>query len=761
MTARWVGAGRARPPGLDAQPIWAWLFCLLALLPCRTAGAEVRRAVIIGINKYSINPRTDRTHDLDGAVNDAVAMAETLRTYHGFQAKDIHLVLDRDASRARILRELKEHLIDRAQPDDISLFYFAGHGSYQDNSTSLELDQRDETIVPADTNRGTPDISDKEVARLFNRVLDRKVKLVGIFDSCHSGSIMRGYPGEAKARFAPPRAGSRTASGAAAELANTLLPEERGALILAAAQDQQPAQERYIKGQPRGRFSSALQQIMNAEDAAEPVDSLFLRLRALMQAGGSAQEPALAATKDRRGLTLWGGSTATRGLSSRPLVAVGRVTAEVVYLQAGFAIGLGRDATLVSTAAPEPTQLRITEILGPTRSKAIVEKGNLGSVTPGDLFAIERYGAPQLEPLRVFIPAQPPPRQAVDAMVKLLAPLRSARQVGWVKDPTESTPTHTVFWQNGQWVLRDPKQHDSTLGVRPSLKQLLRELRIQGEPAVRLFLSLPLPAEHIAALSAPDSQGRRVELTATAAHADYLLIGRAITSQPEYAWVLPGVDKDSRPGVPARSEWEELDDAGFADHLTEHALKLARFKTWQTLQSPAGGQRFPYRLQLQDLRTQKYLEPGTPVHSGEMYRPVLIATGEVKNAKPRYVYLFALDDHGGSTLLVPGPDMAVGENLLPDSRELGNPRSLIPLGHGLVVTAPFGTDTLVLLTSATALPDPSVLAFKPLSRGVRLRGPCTHPLECLIFGISREQTRGGVTVPVDWSIERLIVRSEP
>lgn len=756
-----MGSLQVRPPGLGAKQAWAYLFCLLTLLPFRAAQAEVRRAVIIGINKYSINPSTDRTSDLEGAVNDAIAMAETLRTYHGFQAKDIHLILDQDATRARILKELKEHLSDRAQPGDISLFYFAGHGSYQDSPTSLELDHRDETIVPADTNRGAPDILDKELARLFNRVLDRKAQLVGIFDSCHSGSIMRGYPGEVKTRFAPALAASRVESGQGAEPAGRLLPEERGALILAAAQEQQQAQERYIKGQPRGRFTNALQQILNTEDAAEPVDNVLLRLRALMQAGGSAQEPAVAATKQRRGLTLWGVSTATRGLRSRPLVAVGRVTAEVVYLQAGFAIGLGREATLLSTGSSVPTQLKITEILGPTRSKAIVEKGDLGSVTPGDLFAIERYGAPYLEPLRVFVPAAPPPRQAVEAMVKLLAPLRSTGQVVWVKDPTEVTPSHTVFWQAGQWVLRDPKRHDSSLGVRPSLKQLLRGLHIQAEPPVRLFLSLPLPAEQVSALSAPDSQGRRVEGTPTAAHADYLLIGRAATRQLEYAWVLPGVDKESRPGIPARSEWEELDGAGFADNLTEHALRLARLKTWQALETPADVHHFPYRLQLQSLRTQEYLDLGTKVHSGETYRPVLIATGEVKNVKPRYVYLFALNGNGGSTLLIPGPDMAVGENLLPDSRDLGSPRVLIPLGHGMRVTPPFGTDTLILLTSATALPDPSVLEFKPLSRGVQTRGACTHPLECLIFGIRREQTRGAVTAPVDWSIERLIIQSEP
>ena len=67
--------------------------------------------------------------------------------------------------------------------------------------TALQLAHRqdrfhlDETIVPADAASGAFDIRDKEIARLCNQVVDKGILLTAIFDSCHSGSIARGFPG--------------------------------------------------------------------------------------------------------------------------------------------------------------------------------------------------------------------------------------------------------------------------------------------------------------------------------------------------------------------------------------------------------------------------------------------------------------------------------------------------------------------------------------------------------------------------------------
>ena len=74
-------------------------------------------------------------------------------------------------------------------------------------------------------------------------------------------------------------------------LAPTIPPEERGALIFSAAQDQQPAQERRVpidgRSQPRGLFTSALEQALSGPFRDEPASALLLRVRAIMQSGGS------------------------------------------------------------------------------------------------------------------------------------------------------------------------------------------------------------------------------------------------------------------------------------------------------------------------------------------------------------------------------------------------------------------------------------------------------------------------------------------
>jgi hypothetical protein len=259
--------------------------------------------------------------------------------------------------------------------------------------------------------------------------------------------------------------------------------------------------------------------------------------------------------------------------------------------------------------------------------------------------------------------------------------------------------------------------------------------------------------------------GSGIEVTANAAQADYVLVGRVVAERIEYTWVLPGADLTAQPGLPLRSAWESADSAGFAESLGESARQLARLKAWQLLATPAGGNvRFPYHLQLQELTSKQYLAPGATVRGGESYRPVLVAAESPAQVQPRYVYLFSLAADGSSSLHVPGAGITVGENLLPDKRDPGPAPAVIPLGRGFAVSPPFGREVLILLTSVTALPDPAALVFSPLHRGPPRSAPCAHPLECLILGINTSSRRSVASTtasgaPADWSIERLIINS--
>ena len=86
-----------------------------ALLACSEACAEKRIALVVGNNAYESVTRLDR------AVNDARAVSSTLETL-GFQVQ-----LATDLGRRDFIRQLSTFM-DRVQPGDVAVLYYAGHG---------------------------------------------------------------------------------------------------------------------------------------------------------------------------------------------------------------------------------------------------------------------------------------------------------------------------------------------------------------------------------------------------------------------------------------------------------------------------------------------------------------------------------------------------------------------------------------------------------------------------------------------------------
>lgn len=733
--------------GFYIRLLLAALFWLVGCAPL--APHPMRRALIVGINKYAVNPATDRAGNLDGAVNDALAIAEVLKLRHGFAARDIRLLLDGKATRDGILKAIQEHLIDPARPGQISLFFYAGHGSWQPSQSTFELDGRDETLVPADTNHGVADIRDKELALLFNRVLDRGALFTALVDSCHSGSIARGLPGFARGRAVPPGP-----PGASPPPLIGPPPEERGALIISAAQDRQIAQERYIQGKHRGLFSSSLQQVLATALPGESAEQLFARTRALMQQRGSDQEPVLAGSKERRRQTLWGAPASPRaGIAG---IAVSEVHLDHVILQAGYDVGLGPLAELRRQDSSPPVRLRVTAVLGPSRSRAELLQGDLRRVRSGDLFVLERYGVTEPGRLRVFLDEAAPDLASLRALARELT---GARQDpgAWTTDPTEQVPTHTLGFEKGGWVLRDKESRVvQSFGGNPRAAQVLSVLGTV--PGWRLFLRLPVA----------DELRRRIERSAERLQlpvlwvreekeADYLLVGRWNGSQQdgqiEYAWIHPQAQAEdllSPHWLPARSRWLNSQDDAFASLTLSAALPLSKLKYWHTLKAPRKSpgapmpmpmptmpmeDPFPYKLALRNLKSGHLHSAEDPLRAEEDYQLLLLAKSPARRVQPRYVYLFNLDNEGRGALLFPPATAGNVENLLPPQSAGPAPQELA-LGEPLHIEAPYGRESFFLLTSETAIPHPDqVFSFS----GVR--------------GVLHE-------LPTNWSIERLITHSQ-
>jgi len=269
MTNRSRGVPTALVSGLALA--WAILQPALAL------AVPSRHALVVGIDTYPAEGAVSggrRFLPLHGAVADARAFAALLEKL-GFDR--VTLLVDRDATRQGILDGLAA-LASDARPGDVRVFFYAGHGSQVRNSLSPELDLRDESFVPVDVGsvKGgveVRDLRDKELAKALNAIIDTGALLTVGADSCHSGSVTRGPKPNAvgAARGAPwderdVKDGSRPAP-----------PETRGALIISAAQDEQPAQE---MGSPtRGAFTTALVAALSQEGAADlPARALFQKV---------------------------------------------------------------------------------------------------------------------------------------------------------------------------------------------------------------------------------------------------------------------------------------------------------------------------------------------------------------------------------------------------------------------------------------------------------------------------------------------------
>lgn len=742
------------------------LSCLLFLFlngMSLSAQAGTRRALVIGINQYAVDPIRDRTPNLEGAVHDAEAIAAVLHTYHQVDANNIIILRDREAGREQIIANIRQHLIVKSAPGDLAIFYFAGHGSYIDAPSSKERDRRDETIVPADSNRGAQDIRDKELSSLFNEIIDKQAQLVAFFDSCHSGSVARGVPTVVRTRFAPPLPMAGAANNAAGGSGQEAPPEQRGALILAAAQDAQLAQEIIHRGEARGRFSLALQQTLAQGIDDLPAELVFLRLKAQMQATGSGQEPTLAALPQRRKLTIFGSSP--RAEVSRGVLAILRRTSSGFLVQGGHAVGLGQDAILRRRGAGPLVRLRIAEPPGLTESQAVSVEGNDSDVAGGDLFEIESYGRPVLtDRLRIFVPEDSLPQAALSQQLAMLAGVRSNGQWRWVEDPTEAQLTHRLTFRHRRWILEDvrasadaPVYARATLDAR-GLTQALNRLR-----AASVFLQLPPTTALAEGLAqAYGSAESTVQQVPMASSATYLLVGRLRAGQIEYAWVLPNLSPGTvGMALPARAAWHPILPPGEPPlaPLQADALQIARLWTWLTLDGASDRGRFPYTLRVLERRSGRLLELSEVLRAGEAYELALHAPVLQGRVAPRYVYVFAMDSHGQSTLLIPGGGLPVGENLLPDLRDRTRAaHATIPLNHPFIIGPPYGTETLVLLTSATAIPHLSVFQTDPIQRSVD--ATCRHPLECLIFGINSNSQRAVEKPPQDWSLDRLLLRSQ-
>ncbi|MCW5700491.1 MAG: caspase family protein, partial [Rhodospirillales bacterium] len=195
------------------------LAVVLAFLAARDVQAGDSYALLIGVSRY---PNLAERFQLQGPAND-VALFKDLLLERGFAEERIVVLTDSPGAapptRSAILDALAK-LQQSVKPDDFVLLFFAGHGSQQpaksaedttETEHSNETDGLDEIILPSDAagwdgSKGTVTnaIIDDEIGAHVTAIRNAGAFVWAVFDSCHSGTMLRGVAtGERDRRIDP------------------------------------------------------------------------------------------------------------------------------------------------------------------------------------------------------------------------------------------------------------------------------------------------------------------------------------------------------------------------------------------------------------------------------------------------------------------------------------------------------------------------------------------------------------------------------
>ncbi|WP_395088245.1 caspase family protein [Armatimonas sp.] len=145
-------------------------------------------ALFIGVTEMQNQPRDNW---LSGPVNDLREMRAVFAEKYGFKPGNILSLEKSAASRAGIERAFREHLIQKAAPGDLVVFYYSGHGTQVPDLNKDEQDGKDEALCPYDAGSTIGSyITDDDLGRWVGQLRTKNVFVM--LDSCHSGTGLRG-----------------------------------------------------------------------------------------------------------------------------------------------------------------------------------------------------------------------------------------------------------------------------------------------------------------------------------------------------------------------------------------------------------------------------------------------------------------------------------------------------------------------------------------------------------------------------------------
>ncbi len=231
------------------------------------------KALLIGINYIGTS------NELSGCINDVDAM-EKMLTKTGFnnfvKLTDKTLV---KPTKSAILNAFT-NLLRSSKVGDLLCFFYSGHGSYILDRSGDELDGRDEAIVSLDMNV----VTDDELKAIIQAELKEGVTLLGIFDSCFSGSILDlKYMYNDSLNFDKYTEYDKN------------LDSKGNVICLCSSNDNQTSSEAWVESKVRGALCACLTDVVTDKNITWR--NLLLNIRQVLKDSGYDQIPQLSSGK--------------------------------------------------------------------------------------------------------------------------------------------------------------------------------------------------------------------------------------------------------------------------------------------------------------------------------------------------------------------------------------------------------------------------------------------------------------------------------
>lgn len=260
-----------------------------------------KKALCVGINNFKHYPSAA----LQGCVNDANDMGKMLKGLLGFQAQDIVKLTDSQATKANIMKNLKE-MVNSAKSGKYSylVFSLSSHGTQLPDLSGDEPDRADEAFCPNDlAQKGNKwdskyIITDDELRDLFIQ-LPENVLLEVYLDTCHSGTGLKAIDLllDRRPRYLPPPSmgAFQEVDGKRQRGLNKALLEQgiTHHILWAACRADQTSADASIGGGWHGAFTYYFCKEMNASKNKLPRSAILDKVRKDLQAGNYTQVPQL------------------------------------------------------------------------------------------------------------------------------------------------------------------------------------------------------------------------------------------------------------------------------------------------------------------------------------------------------------------------------------------------------------------------------------------------------------------------------------